>query len=185
MAEIYELTVEQLPQYCDKLRIGDKVLLTGTVYTARDAAHKRFDSLLNEGKPLPFDIRDAVIYYAGPTPAAPRKAIGSCGPTTSGRMDKFAPRLLDCGLRAMIGKGERSEAVKDAVKRNNAVYFCAIGGAGALAASCIKKCEVIAFEDLGCESVKRLYVEKFPVTVTVDSHGGDLFKEGRAAYCEV
>ncbi len=185
MAEIYELTVEQLPQYCDKLRIGDKVLLTGTVYTARDAAHKRFDALLNEGKPLPFDIRDAVIYYAGPTPAAPGKAIGSCGPTTSGRMDKFAPRLLDCGLRAMIGKGERSEAVKDAVKRNNAVYFCAIGGAGALAASRIKKCEVIAFEDLGCESVKRLYVENFPVTVTVDSHGGDLFKEGRAAYCEV
>lgn len=182
MAEIYKLTTEQLPQYCDKLRIGDKVLLTGTVYTARDAAHNRFNAMLDEEKPLPFDIKDAVIYYAGPTPAAPGKAIGSCGPTTSGRMDKFAPRLLDCGLRAMIGKGERSDEVKSSIERNNAVYFCAIGGAGALAASCIKECEVIAFEDLGCESVKRLRIEDFPVTVTVDSHGGDLFKEGREKY---
>lgn len=184
MAEIYKLNVTELAQYCDKLRIGDKVLLTGTVYTARDAAHKRFDALLDEGKALPFDIKEAVIYYAGPTPAAPGKPIGSCGPTTSGRMDKFAPRLLDCGLRAMIGKGERNDAVKDAVKRNNAVYFCAIGGAGALAASCIKKCDVIAFEDLGCESVKRLEIVDFPVTVTVDSHGGDIFKTGREEYCE-
>lgn len=184
MAEIYKLNVTELAQYCDKLRIGDKVLLTGTVYTARDAAHKRFDALLDEGKVLPFDIKEAVIYYAGPTPAAPGKPIGSCGPTTSGRMDKFAPRLLDCGLRAMIGKGERNDAVKDAVKRNNAVYFCAIGGAGALAASCIKKCDVIAFEDLGCESVKRLEIVDFPVTVTVDSQGGDIFKTGREEYCE-
>lgn len=132
------MTAEQLAKYCDKLRIGDKVLLTGTVYTARDAAHKGFDALLNEGKPLPFEIKDAVIYYAGSTPAAPGKAIGSCGPMTSGRMDKFAPRLLDCGLRAMIGKGERSDDVKSAVERNNAVYFCAVGGVGTLAASCIK-----------------------------------------------
>jgi fumarate hydratase subunit beta len=183
MAEIYEINVAELRSECDKLRAGDKVLLTGTIYTARDAAHKRFDALLDKGEALPFDIKDAVIYYAGPTPAAPGKAIGSCGPTTSGRMDKFAPRLLDEGLCGMIGKGERNQAVKDAVIRNNAVYFCAVGGAGALAASCIKSCEVIAFEDLGCESVKRLYIEKFPVTVTLDSHGGDLFKEGREAYC--
>ena len=166
------------------MRIGDKVLLTGYIYTSRDAAHKRFDALLDNGEELPFKIEDAVIYYAGPTPAAPGKAIGSCGPTTSGRMDKFAPRLLDCGLCGMIGKGERNQAVIDAVKRNNAVYLCAVGGAGALAASCIKSCEVIAFEDLGCESVKKLYIEKFPVTVAVDSQGGDIFKEGRAAYCK-
>lgn len=184
MAEIYDINVSELRSYCDRLRIGDKVLLTGTVYTARDAAHKRIDAVLDDGGELPFEMKDAVIYYAGPTPAAPGKAIGSCGPTTSGRMDKFAPRFLDLGLCAMIGKGERSREVMDAVKRNNAVYFCAIGGAGALAASCIKSCEVIAFEDLGCESVKKLYIEKFPVTVAVDSHGGDIFKEGRETYCQ-
>ena len=180
-----ELNTSELKEKAKTLRAGDKIELSGTVYTSRDAAHKRIKQLIEQGGKLPFEIDGAAIYYAGPTGTKEGMAIGSCGPTTSGRMDKFAPRLLDCGLRAMIGKGERSEAVKDAVKRNNAVYFCAIGGAGALAASCIKKCEVIAFEDLGCESVKRLYVEKFPVTVTVDSHGGDLFKEGRAAYCEV
>lgn len=184
MAEIYDINVSELRSYCDRLRIGDKVLLTGTVYTARDAAHKRIDAVLDDGGELPFEMKDAVIYYAGPTPAAPGKAIGSCGPTTSGRMDKFAPRFLDLGLCAMIGKGERSREVMDAVERNNAVYFCAIGGAGALAASCIKSCEVIAFEDLGCESVKKLYIEKFPVTVAVDSHGGDIFKEGRETYCQ-
>ena len=184
MAEIYDINVSELRSYCDRLRIGDKVLLTGTVYTARDAAHKRIDAVLDDGGELPFEMKDAVIYYAGPTPAAPGKAIGSCGPTTSGRMDKFAPRFLDLGLCAMIGKGERSCEVMDAVERNNAVYFCAIGGAGALAASCIKSCEVIAFEDLGCESVKKLYIEKFPVTVAVDSHGGDIFKEGRETYCQ-
>lgn len=184
MAEIYDINVSELRSYCDRLRIGDKVLLTGTVYTARDAAHKRIDAVLDDGGELPFEMKDAVIYYAGPTPAAPGKAIGSCGPTTSGRMDKFAPRFLNLGLCAMIGKGERSREVMDAVERNNAVYFCAIGGAGALAASCIKSCEVIAFEDLGCESVKKLYIEKFPVTVAVDSHGGDIFKEGRETYCQ-
>ncbi len=185
MAEIYDISSLELRTYCSKLKIGDKVLLTGTVYTSRDAAHKRFDALLNEGRELPFDIRDAVIYYAGPTPAAPGKPIGSCGPTTSGRMDKFAPRLLDSGLCAMIGKGERNSEVRDAIIRNNAVYLCAVGGAGALAASCIKSCEVIAFEDLGCESVKRLYVEKFPVTVAIDAKGGDIFQEGRKAYCKL
>ena len=185
MAEVYDINVSDLREYCTKLKIGDKVLLTGTVYTARDAAHKRFNALMDEGKPLPVEIENAVIYYAGPTPAPEGKPIGSCGPTTSGRMDKFAPRLLDSGLCAMIGKGERNQAVRDAVVRNKAVYFCAIGGAGALAASCIKSCEVVAFDDLGCESVKKLYVEKFPVTVCNDCSGGDIFSEGRAKYCEM
>lgn len=185
MAEIYDISVSELRSYCDRLRIGDKVLLSGYIYTARDAAHKRIDALLDKGEALPFEMDGAVIYYAGPTPAAPGKVIGSCGPTTSGRMDKFAPRLLDCGLCAMIGKGERDSSVNEAVQRNNAVYFCAIGGAGALAASCIKSCQVIAFEDLGCESVKKLYIEKLPVTVAVDSHGGDIFKQGRSTYCKV
>ena len=184
MAEVYNINVSELRSYCLKLKVGDKVLLTGTVYTARDAAHKRIDALMNEDKQLPFEIDDAVIYYAGPTPAPKGKPIGSCGPTTSGRMDKFAPRLLDNGLCAMIGKGERNQAVCDAVVRNNAVYFCAIGGAGALAASCIKSCEVIAFEDLGCVSVKKLYVENFPVIVCNDCNGGDIFSQGRAEYCE-
>lgn len=185
MAEVYNINISELRNYCQKLKIGDKVLLTGTIYTARDAAHKRFNALMDEGKPLPIEIKEAVIYYAGPTPAPKGKPIGSCGPTTSGRMDKFAPRLLDEGLCGMIGKGERNQAVRDAVVRNNAVYFCAIGGAGALAASCIKSCEVVAFEDLGCESVKKLYIENFPVTVCNDCHGGDIFSEGRAEYCEV
>ncbi len=185
MAETYDINVSELRNYCPKLKIGDKVLLTGTVYTARDAAHKRFNALMDEGKTLPIEIENAVIYYAGPTPAPEGKPIGSCGPTTSGRMDKFAPRLLDNGLCAMIGKGERNQAVREAVVRNNAVYFCAIGGAGALAASCIKSCEVVAFEDLGCESVKKLYVENFPVTVCNDCSGGDIFSEGRAEYCEI
>lgn len=182
MAEIYDINVTELRGYCDKLRAGDKVLLTGVVYTSRDAAHKRYKALIDEGKPLPIDLRDAVIYYAGPTPAPEGKAIGSCGPTTSGRMDKFAPELLDLGLCAMIGKGERNDAVKEAVIRNNAVYLCAIGGAGALASRCIKSCEIVAFEDLGCESVKRLYIEKFPLTVANDSNGGDIFSDGRKKY---
>lgn len=184
MAEIYDINVDKLRDYCDELRAGDKVLLTGYIYTARDAAHKRFDALLDKGEPLPFDIKDSVIYYAGPTPAPEGKPIGSCGPTTSGRMDKFAPRLLDEGLCGMIGKGERSEDVRDAVVRNKGVYLCAIGGAGALAASCIKSCEVIAFEDLGCESVKKLWLEKFPVTVADDCHGGDIFTLGRRQYAD-
>lgn len=185
MAEVYDINVSELRSFCPKLRVGDKVLLTGFIYTARDAAHKRFNALMDEGKPLPVDVKEAVIYYAGPTPAPEGKPIGSCGPTTSGRMDKFAPRLLDSGLCGMIGKGERSQAVRDAVVRNNAVYFCAIGGAGALAASCIKSCEVVAFDDLGCESVKKLYIEKFPVTVANDCSGGDIFSEGRAEYAQL
>ncbi|MCH5193706.1 MAG: fumarate hydratase C-terminal domain-containing protein [Oscillospiraceae bacterium] len=182
MAEVYNICVPDLRSYCDQLRVGDKVLLSGYIYTARDAAHKRFDALLAKGESLPFDIKDGVIYYAGPTPAPEGKPIGSCGPTTSGRMDKFAPALLDAGLCGMIGKGERNEEVRDAVVRNKGVYLCAIGGAGALAASCIKSCEVIAFDDLGCESVKKLLLENFPVTVANDCHGGDIFTSGRKQY---
>ena len=157
------------------LRAGDKILLSGVVYTARDAAHKRFSALLDEGKELPFPLKGSAIYYAGPTPAPEGLPIGSCGPTTSARMDVFAPRLLDLGLSAMIGKGGRSPAVCDAIRRNGAVYLCAIGGGGALAAKAVRSVEVIAFEDLGCESVKRLVVEEFPLIVGIDCAGGSLF----------
>ncbi|MFA5659189.1 MAG: FumA C-terminus/TtdB family hydratase beta subunit [Oscillospiraceae bacterium] len=161
-----------------QLKIGDKLLLSGYVYTARDAAHKRFFALLEQGRALPFDIESAVIYYAGPTPAPHGKPIGACGPTTSGRMDRFTPRLLDMGLIGMIGKGERSAEVQHAIVRNKAIYLCAIGGAGALASSRIKSCEVIAFEELGCESVKKLMFERFPLVVANDCFGGDIFKSG-------
>ena len=182
MAKIYNISCDELREFCPKLRAGDKVLLSGTVYTARDAAHKRFKALIDKGESLPVDIRDAVIYYAGPTPAPEGKVIGSCGLTTSGRMDKFAPELLDLGLCAMIGKGERNAAVREAVVRNNAVYLCAVGGAGALVGSCIKSCEVVAFDELGCESVKKLTVENMPLVVADDCRGGDIFTEGRSAY---
>ncbi|NLL03402.1 MAG: TRZ/ATZ family protein [Clostridiales bacterium] len=158
------------------LSVGDRVLLSGTVYTARDAAHKRIKTLIDKGEKLPFEIDGAVIYYCGPTPAPKGMAIGSCGPTTSGRMDPYSPQLLDMGLCAMVGKGERSQEVCDAIKANKAVYLCAVGGAGALASKCINKCEVIAFEDLGCESVKRLEFENFPLIVAIDSQGNTLFK---------
>lgn len=185
MSDIREIKAEELKVKAPELKCGDKILLTGTVYTARDAAHKRFMTLLDEGKDLPFELENAVIYYAGPTPAPEGKPIGSCGPTTSGRMDRFAPRLLDLGLGGMIGKGERSQQVRDAIVRNKAVYLCAVGGAGALACNCIKSCKVIAFDDLGCESVKRLYVEKFPLIVADDCAGGDIFSQGRAEYCQI
>ena len=166
------------------LKAGDTVLLTGVIYTARDAAHKRITELLDKGETLPFELENSVIYYVGPTPEKPGMPIGSAGPTTSYRMDAYAPRLLDLGETGMIGKGQRSQEVKDAVLRNGAVYFAAIGGAGALMAQCVKKSEVIAFDDLGAEAVRRLEVEDFPVTVVLDSHGGDLYKEGRKAYLE-
>lgn len=182
MAETYKINTSEIRRYADILKVGDKVLLSGDILTARDAAHKRFFQYLEEGMKLPVKIKDAVIYYAGPTPAPTGRSIGSCGPTTSGRMDKYAPKLLDMGLSAMIGKGERSMEVREAIIRNKAVYFCAIGGAGALAASCIKKCDVVAFEDLGCESVKHLVFENFPLTVANDPTGGDIFTEGRRKY---
>ena len=162
------------------LRAGDTVLFSGTVYTARDAAHKKIVAAIDSGEPLPFDLKDATIYYAGPTPAPAGMAIGSCGPTTSGRMDVFSPKLLDLGLGCMIGKGERAQPVIDAIVRNGAVYLCAIGGAGALAAQCVKSLEVIAFPELGCESVKRLEVENFPLIVAIDSRGNSLFDRANA-----
>lgn len=184
MSEIKEVLTENLREIAPTLKVGDKILLTGVVYTSRDAAHKRYFELIEKGENLPIDIKNATIYYAGPTPAPQGKPIGSCGPTTSGRMDKFAPKLLDMGLVAMIGKGERNANVREAVVRNKAVYFCAIGGAGALACKCIKSCEVVAFEDLGCESVKKLYVEKFPLVVANDCHGGDIFQMGRQEFAQ-
>lgn len=166
------------------LKAGDTVLLTGTIYTARDAAHKRMLEMLERGESLPFDIKYAVIYYVGPTPEKPGNPIGSAGPTTSYRMDAYAPALLDLGETAMIGKGQRSQEVKEAVQRNGAVYFAAIGGAGALMAQRVCQSQIIAFEDLGAEAVRRLEVKEFPVTVVLDSCGGDLYQEGRAAYLE-
>ena len=179
-----EINTRELKERAKELRAGDKVLLSGTVYTSRDAAHKRIRAAIENGEELPFDINGAAVYYAGPTAAKEGMPIGSCGPTTSSRMDVYSPMMLDMGLSAMIGKGERSDAVCDAIVRNGAVYFCAIGGAGALACKCITECEVIAYEDLGCESVKRLTFEKFPLIVTIDSAGGNLFKTGRSEYCE-
>lgn len=157
------------------LRAGDRVLLSGTVYTARDAAHKRLVELLRQNKELPFALKGACIYYAGPTPAPKGLAIGSCGPTTSGRMDPYAPILLEQGVAAMIGKGDRSDEVVEAIVKHSAVYFCAIGGAGALAAKHITGCEEIAFRDLGCESIKKLVFNAFPVIVGIDTNGGSLF----------
>ena len=180
-----KIDVKDLKTMSPVLKAGDTVKLTGYIYTSRDAAHKRITELIEEGKELPYDLDGAVIYYAGPTGTKEGMAIGSCGPTTSGRMDKFAPDFLDRGLIAMIGKGERNKEVVDAIIRNKAVYFCAIGGAGALACKCIKSCEVIAFEDLGCESVKRLYIEDFPLTVAIDCNGGNIFDEGRKKYCRI
>lgn len=173
------------PFYKEKLKnlkAGDQVYLTGTVYTARDAAHKRITEMIERGEKPPFDIKDSAVYYVGPTPAKEGYPIGSAGPTTSYRMDAYAPKLLDMGQLAMIGKGQRSDDVKAAVVRNGAVYLAAIGGAAALMAKQIKKAEVIAFDDLGAEAVRRLYVEDMPLTVVLDSVGGDLYQQGREEY---
>lgn len=164
------------PAAAERIKAGDKVYLSGTVYTARDAAHKRIFHCLETGGELPFELERAAIYYAGPTPTPEGLAIGSCGPTTSSRMDSFTPKLLDLGLSVMIGKGERSDSVCDAIIKNKAVYLCAIGGAGALASKCITECKVIAFDDLGCESVKKLNFNSFPLIAAIDCHGGNLFK---------
>lgn len=172
----YILNTDQLREYAPRFSAGDRVVLSGTVYTSRDAAHKRITAALDNGDALPYDLKDAVIYYAGPTPAPENLAVGSCGPTTSSRMDVFAPILLDKGVVAMVGKGERNEDVCDAIVRNKAVYFCAIGGAGALASKCITSCDVIAYDDLGCESVKKITFADFPLTVAVDCSGGNIFK---------
>ncbi|MDE5974179.1 MAG: FumA C-terminus/TtdB family hydratase beta subunit [Eubacterium sp.] len=171
----YILNTNELRSFAPELRAGDRVVLSGTVYTSRDAAHKRISESINKGEKLPYDLQDAVIYYAGPTPAPEGLAVGACGPTTSSRMDVFAPDFLDKGVVAMVGKGERSSAVCDAIIRNKAVYLCAIGGAGALASKCITACDVIAYEDLGCESVKKLTFKDFPLTVAIDCNGGNIF----------
>ena len=164
------------------LKAGDSVLLTGYVYTARDAAHKRLVELLDEGKKLPFDVTNQVIYYVGPTPAKPGNAIGSAGPTTSYRMDPFAPRLLDVGLLGMIGKGKRSDEVIKSIVKHGAVYFAAIGGAAALTSKCVKSAELIAYEDLGSEAIRKLYVENLPLIVVIDSMGNNFYEIGKTQY---
>jgi fumarate hydratase subunit beta len=165
-----------------ELKAGDNVLLTGVIYVARDTAHKRIVEALNKGQSPPFDIKGQTIYYMGPAPAKPGNAIGAAGPTTSYRMDSFSPRLMEVGLKGMIGKGQRSQAVLDAIKKYKAVYFAAIGGAGALISKRIKKADLIAYEDLGAEAVRKLEVEDFPVTVINDIYGGDLYQQGKAKY---
>ena len=165
-----------------ELKAGDKILLSGTVYTSRDAAHKRIVELLDRREVLPYKLDGSVIYYAGPTPAQKGMAVGSCGPTTSSRMDPYAPRLLDLGLTAMIGKGERSQTVVDAIVRNKAAYFCAVGGAGALIACCIREAKEIAFHDLACESVKEFTVEDLPIYTAIDCRGSSVFRVGQETY---
>lgn len=182
MQQIFDIRTEELRENAPKMRAGDRVILTGTIYTSRDQAHMAIFRKLDNGEETPFEIKDAIIYYAGPTPGHDGMATGACGPTTSSRMDGFTPRLLDLGLAGMIGKGLRSDEVRDAIVRNGAVYLCAVGGAGALIGKCIKEMEEIAFPELGCESVKRLYVEKLPLIVGIDSHGGDIFKQGVEKY---
>lgn len=180
----HHITTPLTEEKAAALQAGDTVLLSGTVYTARDAAHKRLCALLQEGKALPFEVTDAVVYYAGPTPARPGEAIGSCGPTTSYRMDAYAPALMRCGLRGMIGKGARAQSVVDAMVETCSVYFAAIGGAGALMASVVKQAQLVCYEDLGSEAVRRLTVENMPLTVVVDAQGNNLYENGPAAYLE-
>ncbi len=184
MAEVYKLKTPLTDKDLEPLKIGDKVFLSGIIYTARDAAHKKLVELLKERKPLPFDVKGAVIYFVGPAPAKPGHAIGSAGPTTSYRMDPYTPDLLDVGLKATIGKGSRSQKVIDSMVKNKAVYLAAVGGAAALIAKSIKKAEIIAYEDLRSEAVRRLEVENFPCIVANDIYGDDLFNEGVKQYKE-
>jgi len=177
-----ELQVSQLRDKAPELHAGDRVALSGTIYTARDAAHKRIFEYLDRGETLPIELNGAIIYYAGPTPAKDGHPVGSCGPTTSSRMDKFTPRLLSLGLTGIIGKGERNEAVEKALIEFGSTYFCAVGGAGALIAKHVVAAEEIAFHDLGCESIKKFTVENLPLTVAIDCHGGNIFRDGRAKY---
>ena len=174
---------------CDEtvkeLRAGDYVYITGIIYTARDAAHKRMDEALKEGKELPVSLKGNIIYYMGPSPAREGRPIGSAGPTTASRMDKYTPALLDLGLRGMIGKGKRSEDVKEAIVRNDAVYFAAVGGAGALLAQSIKSSEIIAYDDLGTEAIRKLEVENFPVIVVIDAEGNDLYQSAIKDFCSL
>ena len=161
------------------LKAGDSVLLSGVIYTARDAAHKRLMELIDKGEKLPIDVKDAVIYYVGPTPAKPGKIFGSAGPTTSYRMDDYTPKLLELGLKGMIGKGLRSKEVVSSIIKNGAVYFGAIGGAGALISTCVKKAEIVTYADLGSEAIRRLEIEDLPIVVIIDSEGNNLYKQDR------
>ncbi|MBN2569871.1 MAG: Fe-S-containing hydro-lyase [Deltaproteobacteria bacterium] len=182
MSNKIELTTPLSDKDVEKLNIGDKVYLNGTIYTGRDAAHKRLVDLVKEGKELPFDVKGQIIYYVGPTPAKPGKPIGSAGPTTSYRMDAYAPTLMALGMKGMIGKGNRAPEVIDAMKQYKAVYLGATGGAGALIAKSIKKAEIVAYEDLGPEAIRKLEVENFPVVVINDTRGNDLYVEGAKRY---
>jgi fumarate hydratase subunit beta len=182
MSEPIRMTPPLSDEDVERLKIGDRVLITGVIYTGRDAAHKRLFDLLQEGKDLPFDIRGQIIYYVGPTPAKPGQVFGSAGPTTSYRMDAYSPSLIGRGLKGMIGKGMRSDAVKEAMKKHKAVYLAATGGAGALLGKRVKKAEVVAYEDLGPEAIRRLEVEDLPVIVINDVHGDDLYIEGEKKY---
>lgn len=166
------------------LRAGDYVYITGTIYTARDAAHKRMHESLEKGESLPINMENNIIYYMGPSPAREGRPIGSAGPTTASRMDKYAPKLLDLGLKGMIGKGKRSQDVIDAVVRNGCVYFAAVGGAGAILSKCIKTSEVVAYDDLGTEAIRKLYVEDFPSIVVIDSEGNNLYEIATKEYCD-
>lgn len=177
-----ELTTPLMASKIETLRAGDSVLLSGVVYTARDAAHARLTDLLKRGEPLPIDLNGQVIYYVGPTPARPGHAIGSAGPTTAGRMDSFAPMLLAAGLKGMIGKGQRNQGVIDAIMENKAVYFAATGGAAASLAKRVVSCEVVAYEDLGCEAIHRLEVKDLPLIVINDCLGGDFYRDNQARY---
>lgn len=167
-----------------KLSAGDSILLSGTIYTARDAAHKRIIELLDRAEPLPFQLAGSTIYYSGPTPEPPGRLIGSAGPTTSGRMDAYAPQLLDLGQAVMIGKGNRSRELIDAIVRNRAVYLAAMGGAGALMSACVRSVKLVCWEDLGCEAVRELEVINMPLTVAIDSHGRNIYEFGPKAYLE-
>ena len=169
-------------EHARALKAGETCLITGIIYTARDAAHKRLCELLAQNKPLPIDMENAIIYFVGPTPAKPGQVIGSAGPTTSYRMDAYSPALIAIGQTGMIGKGKRSPEVIDAMKKHGAVYFGATGGCGALLSKCIKKSEIVAYDDLGAEAIRRLVVEDFPVTVIIDSKGNNLYETGRAEY---
>ncbi len=175
---VFHINVCDLKKNIHEIKVGDEVYLSGTVYTARDAAHKKIRELIENAKPLPFELDGACIYYSGPTPERPGQPIGSCGPTTSSRMDVHTPLLMDNGLIAMIGKGPRNKEVIESIKKHGGIYFCAIGGAGALCARAVKKYEVIAFPELGCESVKRLEIEEFPVICGIDCRGESIFKKG-------
>jgi fumarate hydratase subunit beta len=182
MIEEIKLKTPLDDQSVERLKSGDRVLLSGYVYSARDAAHKRLTDLLDKGERLPFDIKGQVIYFVGPTPARPGRPIGSAGPTTSSRMDKYSPRLIAQGLKGMIGKGFRSPEVIEAMKKYTCVYFAAVGGAGALLAQRIKESEIVAYEDLGPEAIRRLTLDNFPVIVVNDCRGNDLYKEGVKKY---